>query len=433
MSVAVHRIPIRTFAAIAQGGGGRPAARCLVATQRSKHILLLRRVVDLAQSVGHSEADIARKAYSQLAALQDRRPRAVAVVIQYPAVGAWARQTVENLSLRGADATAHPGWLSALAAAAAVRSRIPGSATAPAVDGEAMLPTLGSASAVAGHVHVSRDGAAIDGTSLPADPNSDAIGWQGLRRLSAQVGSKRLELLIDDLDPYRAPGIDNARSRLPSEEAARWQSVLDAAWNLLVRRHVTVAEEVATIVRVLTPLRPPPGGQVSATSRDSFGSILLSAPVDACSLAVTMTHEVQHAKLSALLDVVPMTLPDDGRRFYAPWREDSRPVSGLLQGAYAFLGVAGFWLRQGQSPDGELALAEFARWLGAVRLVVDTLRKSGRLTGPGEVFVSEMDRTLRRWEIQPIPQAALTAARQATEEHRDRWRQCHGEIPVPAP
>jgi hypothetical protein len=126
-----------------------------------------------------------------------------------------------------------------------------------------------------------------------------------------------------------------------------------------------------------------------------------------------------------------MTLPDDGRRFYAPWREDPRPVSGLLQGAYAFLGVAAFWRRQSRLADGEPALAEFVRWLTAVRLVVDTLGMTGRLTGPGEVFVSGMDHTLRQWEIEPIPPSALAVAKRANEEHRERWRQRNGEIPVP--
>jgi HEXXH motif-containing protein len=433
MSTEVHRISGPAFAALARGGGGAAASRRLVAAQRSKHILLLRRVVDLAQATGHAEASVAREAYQQLAAVQDKRPRAVDAVIQYPAVGAWARQTVDDLGSGDVAGNARPGWLSALAAAAVVRSRLPGTATAPAVDGMVMLPSLGRASAVAGQVHVRRAGAAVDGTHLPADPGCDAVGWQGLRRLSAQARGKRLDLVIDDLDPYRAPGMASAGGRLPAGEPARWQSVLDGTWDLLVRCHGTVAEEVSAIVRVLTPLQPPTGDQVSATSRDAFGAVLLSSPVDACSLAVTLTHEVQHAKLSALLDIVPMTLPDDGRRFYAPWREDPRPVSGLLQGAYAFLGVAGFWLRHShQYADEEAALAEFARWLGAVRLVIDTLASSGQLTGPGETFVSGMDQTLRRWEARPVPQAALRAAGLASEEHRERWRRHHGDIPVPA-
>lgn len=46
--------------------------------------------------------------------------------------------------------------------------------------------------------------------------------------------------------------------------------------------------------------------------------------------------------------MVTLTVPDDGQRFYAPWRDDARPVSGLLQGAYAYLGLSRFW-RQRQS------------------------------------------------------------------------------------
>ena len=128
--------------------------------------------------------------------------------------------------------------------------------------------------------------------------------------------------------------------------------------------------------------------------------------------------------------MVPLTLPDDGRRFYAPWREDPRPVSGLLQGAYAFLGVAGFWRRQSDLDDREAALAEFARWRDAVRLVVNTLVMSGQLSHSGELFAAGMDRTLRRWEAEPVPAGALARARQAATEHRERWRRRNGEIPL---
>jgi uncharacterized protein len=430
MKLDAHRIPAGTFAALAGGGGGSAAARYLVAAQHSKHVLLLRRVVVLAESAGHREADIAKRAYDQLAAVQDQQPAAAVAVIRHPAVGAWAKQTIDALGSPETAENTGPGRLSAVTASAAIRARVPWSGTMAAEGGISMLPSLGCATAE-GCVRVDRDGAAIDGQPLPADLSEDAAGWQPLRRVVAQSGGKGLELLIDDLDPHRAPGVDNAGERLSAAEAARWQAVLDAAWDMLVRYHATVAEEVAAMTRVLTPLRPPPGGHVSATSKDAFGAIMLSAPPDACSLAVTMAHEVQHAKLSALLEVVPMTLPDDGQRFYAPWREDPRPVSGLLQGAYAFLGVAGFWRRQSELADGEPALAEFARWLGAVRLVVDTLSASGRLTGPGEAFVSGMDGALRRWEAEPITLRARADAQRASDEHLERWRQRNGEVPVP--
>jgi HEXXH motif-containing protein len=428
MNNDVHTIPAGTFAALAEGGGGQAGALCLVGAQASKHMLLLRRIVDLARSAGHEEAAAAKRAYDQLAAVQEDQPDAVAGVVRHPAVGAWARQMIDDNQSARARSRARPEWMAAVAAAATIRARIPWSAIVPVEDGAAMLPSLGSARATAGQLRVGCDGAEIDRARLPDDLGLDEGNWHGLRRLSAAADDRRLELLIDDLDPHRAPGMDNAGERLTAAEVATWQSVLDGAWELLVRHHAAVAQELVAMIRVLTPLRPPPGGHVSATSRHTFGAIMLSAPLDACSLAVTLAHEVQHAKLSALMDLVPMTRKDDGRRFYAPWREDPRPASGLLQGAYAFLGVAGFWRVQSRLPDGVQALTEFVRWLAAVRLVIDTLSVSGTLTGPGEVFVSGIDRTLRRWEAEPVPGQVLAAAQRANNEHRERWSKVNGEM-----
>lgn len=429
MTTEVHRVSPSIFVGLAEGGGGASAARCLRDAQHSKHLLLLRSVAGLAASVGHVDAPTAKHAYGQLADVQATRPAAVAAVIRHPATGAWAKQTVELLGSAETAGDASPARMAALAAAAAIRSGTPLSADLPVADGWVVFPSLGRAVASAGRVRTADGIAQIDGARLPRDLVTETASWQGLRRLSAVSGRAAIELLIDDVDPYRAGGADHPSDRLSLAETARWQSVLEDAWDLLVRHHTEVAEETAALISVLTPLRPLHGGHVSATSRDTFGAILLSTPADATALAVTIAHEVQHAKLSALLDLFPLTVRDDERRFYVPWRDDPRPVAGLLQGAYAFLGVTGFWLRQGRLPDGEPALAEFARWLSAVRLVVDTLSASGQLTSAGQAFVSGMDKTLTRWAAEPVPPQAVAAAREANEEHREQWRQRNGEIP----
>ena len=164
-----------------------------------------------------------------------------------------------------------------------------------------------------------------------------------------------LRLVIDDLDPDRMPSAWDLGGRLSHAEAMRWQQLLSPAWDLLTRQPGTAAEEIRAAIRVLTPLRRPAHGQISASSREVFGCAALSPPADALTLAVTLAHEVQHAKLGALLDLVPLTQPDDGRRYYAPWREDPRPIGGLLQGAYAHLGVSGFWRWQCRARDGAAA------------------------------------------------------------------------------
>src|SRR5581483_10387130 len=139
-----------------------------------------------------------------------------------------------------------------------------------------------------------------------------------------------------------------------------------------------------------------PAGHVSSSSPETFGTVAMSRQPDRYTCAVTLVHEVQHLKLSALLDLVPLTLPDDGQRYYAPWRTDPRPASSLLQGAYAFLGVSGFWrrLRQAaaQTAVRQRADAEFARWRAAAAQTVTTLRSTGRLTAAGQDFTAEMAR-----------------------------------------
>ncbi len=156
----------------------------------------------------------------------------------------------------------------------------------------------------------------------------------------------------------------------------------------------------------------------------------MSLPADPVSGAEAFAHEVQHVKLGALLDLVDLVKPDDGSRYYAPWRPDPRPAVGLLQGAYAYLGVSGFWRRQrlvaGYQERGD---AEYARWRAAAATVVATLRSSGRLTDAGHEFVAGMAHTLAPWQLEPVSATARTNAERAAAEHRTRWQ----SVPGPAP
>ncbi|GGL38233.1 FxsB family cyclophane-forming radical SAM/SPASM peptide maturase [Planomonospora parontospora] len=435
MKLREHRIPAEVFSELAAGGGGAGAVARLAAAQRSKHVLLVRGVLETARTTGHPQASLARRAYDLLAAVQRDHPGAVDAVLRHPSVGAWSRHTIT--ALRAGDDRATPAQLAALAAAAAIRSGTVCEIDVPAVEGVVTLPSLGQAvlspTVSEATVQSFSDGADVVGGSLavrvPRDPRSDAPGWRGLRSLSAESDGAPFRVVVDDLDPYRMPGTANIGGRLTEAEAGRWQAGLEEAWSLLVRHHRTVAEEVGTAISVLTPLAAPPQGQSSASSRETFGCVALSTPPDATTFAVTLTHETQHAKLSALLDVVPLTEPDDGSRHYAPWRPDPRPVPGLLQGAYAYVGVTGFWRRQRRLVSGEAALeaeAEFFRWREAASLVAGTLLGSGRLTPPGEVFVSAMARRLDHWSQEPVTAGARALGRERADRHWALWLERNG-------
>jgi uncharacterized protein len=430
-----HRVPRPLFDAVAAGGGGAEAVRILAVSQHSKHKLLLAGVLEAAQAANPDQRRLASRGYDLLADAQYYDSAAVDMVIGYSSVGAWAARTLRALSGGPARVGAEPDTLCAIAAAAAIRAGLPARIEVPVRNGSVMLPSLGAAAANGDRAVVQsasprpRVDSAARRVEIPADPHRDAPGWKGLRRV--RVGS--FDALVDDLDPFRMPGVPDLAPRLEAAQADSWSAAFRQAWPLLYRYHPVVAAEVAAAVKVIVPLSAPPRGVVSSSSPETFGAVAMSQPPDRCTLAETLSHEMQHLKLSALKDVVTLTEPDDGRRFYAPWRDDPRPIAGLLQGAYAFLGVSGFWRRQRHHEEGAAVIrahAAYARWRAATLLAIGTLRSSGRLTEAGMEFVQGMARTLSTWMADPVPEEARALARQQDEQHRARWRSVHGPIPT---
>ncbi|TXK39687.1 HEXXH motif domain-containing protein [Nonomuraea sp. C10] len=411
-----HRLPDEILARLAAGGGGAEAARHLVAAERSKHRLLVLGVVRLAGShpaVGH--------AYDLLAWIEKKAPEAVETVLGHPAVGAWAAHVIRS---RGTATQ-----LGALAAAAAILARLPARVEAPAPDGRITLPSLGQivtadpADLVDLRVHP--DGTleaggcrvrAAERTAGRRAEEREEPGWLPLRRITADGFS----LCVDDLDPFRWSPDEAPDGRLPPAELDVWREHLRISWQVMKARHWTLAGETASIVSVLTPITGPAYRMNSATARDRFGAIGISTPRDWRWMASTFAHEGQHAKLGAVLDTVELLEPDDGR-YYAPWRPDPRPLAGLLQGTYAHLGVAGFWRRQRADETGPQPHVEFAHWRQAAFEATGTLLDSGRLTPPGERFVTAMRGTLADWMAESVPPAALDAAGREAAAHREAW------------
>jgi uncharacterized protein len=432
VTLGYHGLPASVFGAIAEGGGGAEALSLLAAAQYSKHQLLLARTLRIQDTDG--QRALTSRGYDLLAEAQRCDPEAAGVVIRHPSVAAWAARAL-RASRNGAGADAEPHGLCAVAAAAAIRARLPAQIEVPASGGLVMLPSLGAAVAVGDHavVRVTAPGAYVESgggrVQVPPDPHRDAPGWSGLRRISAG----RFDVLIDDLDRFRMPAVPDLASRQSAAQAAMWGAVFHEAWSLLELHHPAIATEVAALVKVVVPRRPASQGVVSSTSPETFGAVAMSPPTDQCAVAVTLAHEVQHIKLSALLDVVTLTRPDHGRLFYAPWRDDPRPADGLLQGAYAFLGVARFWRRQRDLEHGAAGIeahAQYARWRTATALTTRTLSSCGQLTQAGTEFVNGIQRTLTAWMADPVPDEARELARHQAEQHRDRWVSANGPIPA---
>jgi HEXXH motif-containing protein len=422
------------LAELARGGGGPAAIRYLTAARRSRTMLLVRAIRELAAAVGHAHAGPTGQAYSALMTVQRSAPEAVEALLATPAVGAWAMATARAL-IDGDVTSARPGLLAAVAAAAAVRGAVPLTITLPPPGGaRVVLPSVGVATlagsaggirfrstGTAASLQAAATGAAVH---LPADPAADAGGWHGVPTLTARSGGLELAVRVEGLDWLG----DTGPERLGAGElSAADRRCLVAGWQRLVRNHPTVAAEVAAGINTLVPLAAAPAAQHSITFQDGFGCVAMTPPSEPTWAALTLAHEIQHAKLSVITDLVQLTRPGTGT-YYAPWRTDSRPLDNLIHGLYAHLGVAAFWRRESRSePDHERrhrADVEFSRWRAACQQAVATVRRSGRLTGSGERFVDGMESALSEWSTDRVPATAAAAARELACRHRARWQ--HG-------
>jgi hypothetical protein len=231
-------------------------------------------------------------------------------------------------------------------------------------------------------------------TAAGVDRLPDASGG---RLLIATHNGLTLRVRLEDSDPTRARLGLTPTGRRTDTEVAHWRTCLSDAWQILVSRHRSAAEILAEVVACVVPVEPDPAARgISATSADAFGAVAMSAPADGLSLAVALLHEAQHSILNATQYLFDLH-QDPNALGYSPWRDDPRPASGILHGAYAYLAVARFWRVEARHSGDPLAAFEFARWRAAVAEVGRRLLDTGRLTPAGARFVTALHDEVQPW------------------------------------
>ena len=393
-----HRLPLRDLDALASGLGSAATIDALRPAQASVRLIGLRAVLDAAEHAGYKEH---LAGFDLLSDVQQQNPGAVAGVLGYPFIGAWVARCLRLLSGDSADhksLQADLAHLSGIAAAAAILAGVPFSIDVPVREGAVYLPALGALLAADGPaVTVRRDGGTVtaDGARLTGSP-----GWQPLRRITSAADGQELEVVLDDADPFRGSPRLPVAPRLDDGAVRAWEQSLGQAWDILVRQYPGYAGAIGAGLATIVPMvatRPNRG--MNATSRESFGAVAITAVNDPLTLAAGILHEFQHSKLNAVLNLLRLYWPDS-RKYYAPWRQDPRPVGGLLHGAYAYVGVTDFWRVQAAlaaTPFPAYAQLEFARWSDRTGRALDTLLDSHSLTSVGERFVLGLGQRLRSW------------------------------------
>lgn len=419
-----HTMPQDHFDALAAGYGDAASVSHLNAAQRSVRRALLRLVHDRAsQDVGGTFAG----GWNLLTRMDNSSPDVVDEVLAHPYVRAWAERCLRTPGAMRADA----GHLASIAAAAAIRSGTLAELDVPVTDGYVHLPTLGrlrvgdtvtatlaargegdfEVRAASGKWHIE------PGTRKEA--NQD---WQPVRELRAGGFAVRLE----DTDSYRDCHQWPVAGRLTADAAADWQAQFEEAWRLIEQAYPRYAPGVAAGLTTLLPLANDVAGrEISAAARQAFGAVAAALPASGADLALLIIHEFQHVKLGALTDMFDLCDREDQRLFFAPWREDPRPLGALLQGTYAHIAVTDYWRVRRHMETGPDALASaerFARWRMMTAEAIETLAGSGALTPLGARFVDGMRATVEPWLGERVPDAAAAAAERWAAGRREAWQ-----------
>ncbi|MBW6432798.1 hypothetical protein KZ829_03460 [Actinoplanes hulinensis] len=417
MTTRWHQLTSAQFAGLAGGYGGAGPVAALAHAQLSKHLLLIK-FIATAWSGDRAYRD---RAVETLTRAQAAGPERFAHLLTDPLIGAWAAGTTRRL--RGAVRSEVPlgvdcNHLSAVAAAAAAAIGVDADLVVHVSGGGVTLPGLGRALTTAPEhtplaATVRRGRVTVQGQA----------GWQTLRTLTGSAERGGLRVALDDLGAYRGGHHAPPADRLDDAELRRWQDTFVAGWTLIARYDPVRAGELTAGLRTLVPLAILDGHSArSATIRDAFGAFGLTRPATPADFAVMLVHEFQHSKLSGVLDIQPLTDATSADLHFAPWRTDPRPVGGLLQGVYAFLGIGQFWERllgvpefAGRAAD-ELALVrEQVRW-GLRGLEV------GALLPAGARFTAGMRAALETLDTRRLPDRAVGRAEQAVRGNHEAWR-----------
>lgn len=454
-------VPGRILRELGRTEGGHEALGLLVRDQHTRRMVLLRALLDAAESApaasGRRAAARMRDAWALLEAAERKDREAVRGLLLYPLTGPWAQRCLYGLTAPGPAPRPGAGLdhFGALAAAAAVRAGLPFTTRLPPRDGTLVLPLLGALRVPGPEpVEIAFDGEeltfgagwgsrvavrrAADGTAHCGDPR-----WQSVFSLPAVLpGSHPVPL--DDLHPYRTEGGGLERHGLSSGaalddgERKAWAESWSGIEPLLRIGGEHRTAEAAVLLRCLVPLAPPPGSgptggsasHCSGTRREAFGAVLSSKPSTPAYFAATLVHELQHTKLAALCALAPLHHEDAAPRHFAPWRSDPRPFDGLLQGAYSHIALADYWQRFAlgarNSAHRDLAWAEHARCREQVGAVLPVLAGSGALTREGRTVVNEMIALYDHLADQPPPFGHLARAAAYVDTARVIWCQRNG-------
>ncbi|MEU4500881.1 radical SAM/SPASM protein FxsB, inactivated metallohydrolase extension form [Streptomyces sp. NPDC024089] len=383
LAALVRGIEARTAASLVAPELADPAE--LAASQRDLTRMLLAR---LNADVEERDDERWARAWELAAAVEasEEGARGLDEVLSHPYTRTWLLRALEALHERpGAvrDALRLPAYL----AAAAVRAGLDRWVDVGYTDGRLVLPGLGELRIGGSGERGTARVRAVEGGLLvrrdEGDPAERRItlssaagpGWRPVRRLVVPGGASgpALDLVLDDLDPYRDCFAAPAAAALDDRAAADLLGRIGDAWALIGAKAPLRAAETAGRLTTLTPLTGLAPAE-PAVGRHGRGALGISVDGSAEELALALLRGSRRAELQALADVTDLYAADGSWEHRIPWEEEPVPFSRLLADTYERMALGAF------EP----------RCLEGVPQALDTLEGAAELTVSGKRLLDLM-------------------------------------------
>jgi HEXXH motif-containing protein len=171
-------------------------------------------------------------------------------------------------------------------------------------------------------------------------------GNQNLEMIQNEIPhlNNGIELNAFDSDLRLGGRYDLNFEELTPNSTIKWLSSLEEAWFWINSCSTLLASEIVMGVQSLVPVHSHAiDVHRSQTFREIPGLLILSWMSDTSVIVEALVHEYHHHKLNALLNLDPIIVEGSPEAiYYSPWRDDPRPLSGILQGIYVFQAVLEF-------------------------------------------------------------------------------------------